>query len=135
MKAAQRYTQAIQADPDDAKPYSRLAQVAFARGRYSEAADRLREAQAAQPGWMILADDVQGLFGEPAEFAAEVNKLESHLQANPDDRDAWLVLGAELYLSGRTRRAADVFLRLTDRQPDATLAAFLRASRAGEDRP
>ena len=57
-----------------------------------------------------------------------VAKLESHLQASPNDRDGWLVLGAEWYLSGRARQAADVFTRLNDRKPDATLAAFLDAT-------
>jgi hypothetical protein len=49
---------------------------------------------------------------------------------HPDDRDAWLVLGAEWYLSGRTARAADVFLRLYDpkRKPDIALSAFLHAT-------
>ena len=61
-------------------------------------------------------------------------KLETHLQANPDDRDAWLVLGAEWFLSGRTTKAADVFRRLNDpnRKPDVALAAFLDASNQAE---
>ena len=80
--------------------------------------DRLREAETAQPGWIVTAPDIQSLYGEPAEFAGHLARLESHLQVHPDDRDAWLVLGAEWYLSGRTARAADVFLRLND--PDAS---------------
>jgi hypothetical protein len=130
VKATERYEQAVRADPKAAAPRVRLAQVALRRGKYSEAADRLREAQAAEPGWLINATDVQALFGEPATFAKVLAQLESHLQAHPNDRDAWLVLGAELYLSGRTQRAADVFLRLTDRAPDETLAAFLDATKA-----
>ena len=57
-------------------------------------------------------------------------RLESHVQIHPDDRNAWLVLGAEWFLSGRTARAADVFLRLDDpnRKADIALAAFLDAS-------
>ncbi len=124
------YEQAIGADPTDAKPYVRLAQLDVARGHFASAASHLREAQAAQPGWQVRADDVQNLFGDPPEFAAVLNRLESHLQTHPDDRDAWLVLGAELFLTGRTQRAGDVFLRLTDQKPDATLDGFLRASRA-----
>jgi hypothetical protein len=129
-RAAERYRQAIVANPSDARPYVRLAQVAVARGEYREAADRLREAQAVEPGWMARARDVQNLFGDPARFARVLNAIESHLQTHPDDRDAWLVLGAELYLTGRADRAWDCFLRLTDQPPDATLAAFLDAARA-----
>ncbi len=104
------------------------------RGQYAAAADRLREAETAQPGWIINAPDIQALYGEPTDFASNVAELETHLQANPDDRDAWLVLGAEWFLSGRTTKAADVFKRLNDpnRKPDVALAAFLDASNQAE---
>ena len=127
-RAAERYEQASRADPNAAAPRIGLAQLELARGDYAEAASHVREALTAQPGWLIHAPDISAKYGEPADFHAQIARLESHLQAHPNDRDAWLVLGAEWYLSGRTRSAADVFLRLTDRKPDATLEAFLDAS-------
>jgi Tfp pilus assembly protein PilF len=127
-RAAERYEQAMNADPNAAAPRIRLAQIAVVRGQYGEAANRYREALTAEPGWLINAPDIQAIYGEPGEFAKQVAKLETHLQAQPNDRDAWLVLGAQWYLSGKSRKAADVFLRLTDRQGDATLEAFLDAS-------
>jgi tetratricopeptide (TPR) repeat protein len=134
-KAAERFEQAARADPHSAAPRVRLAQVAIVRGQYSEAAEQLRAAQAAEPGWLAKANDIQTIYAEPADFAGQIAKLETHLQAQPNDREAWLVLGAEWYLSGRTQKAADVFLRLSDRQPDTTLAAFLDATTpAGQDR-
>ncbi len=129
-RAEERYELAAQADPTGAGPRLRLAQLAVARGQWSEAADRLREAQAADPAWLIAADNVQALYAEPADFHAMLGTIEARVQAHPEDRDAWLVLGTQLFLSGRTDRAADVFLRLTDRPPDATLTALLDASRA-----
>jgi cytochrome c-type biogenesis protein CcmH/NrfG len=105
------------------------------RGRFDEAAHQIREAVTAEPGWLANAPDIQSLYGEPADFAREIAKLEAHLQAHPGDRDAWLVLGAQWYLSGRTLKAADIFLRLADRKPDATLAAFLDATAADENAP
>jgi len=129
-RAAERYEQAMNADPASASPRVRLAQVAMVRGQYAEAARHLREAIAAEPGWLARAKDIQTIFGEPADFHRELSRLESHLLHEPGDRDAWLLLGAELYLSGETRRAGDVFLRLTDRKPDAALAAFLEAADA-----
>jgi cytochrome c-type biogenesis protein CcmH/NrfG len=89
----------------------------------------LREAQTAEPGWLDHAFDVQGLFPEPPKFAAQIARLEAHLQRHPDDRDAWLMLGAQWLLSGRVQLAADVFLRLDDpsRPADETLEAFLDA--------
>jgi tetratricopeptide (TPR) repeat protein len=127
-RAEQRYTQAARANPSSAKPHIRLAQLALVRGDYAEAAEEFRAATTAEPGWLINATDVQALFGEPGDFAKALAKLETHLQAAPTDRDGWLVLGAEWFLSGRTRQAADVFTRLNDRKPDATLASFLDAT-------
>jgi tetratricopeptide (TPR) repeat protein len=128
-RAAERYEQAARAAPDLAAPRVRLAQVALVRGQFREAADYFREAVAAEPDWLAHARDIQGVYAEPADFHRQIAKLESRVLAEPGDRDAWLVLGAELYLSGQTRRAADVFLRLSDRRPDPALAAFLDATK------
>jgi tetratricopeptide (TPR) repeat protein len=138
-KAEERYLQASAASPNQAAPYVRLAQIAIARGHYTEAAARLRDAETAEPGWVLTAPDIQSIYGEPTAFLAQLARLESHVQSHPDDRDAWLVLGAQWFLSGRTARAADVFTRLNDpnRKADVALSAFLFASnqrrpRAGE---
>jgi len=127
-RAAERFEQAMNADQNAATPRVRLAQIALVRGQYAEAAHRYREAMTADPGWLINAPDIQSIYGEPSDFSKQIAKLEAHLQAHPNDRDAWFVLGAQWYLSGQSRKAADVFLRLTDREVDATLAAFLDAS-------
>jgi hypothetical protein len=136
-KAEERYQQAIRTAPDLAAPRVRLAQIALARGNYVEAANRLRDAETAEPGWLVTAPDIQALYGEPSEFARTLGRLETHLQTNPDDRDAWLVLGAQWFLSGRTAKAADVFKRLDDpaRKPDIALAAFLDASNQAGEQP
>lgn len=129
-KAEERYVQARNASPNQAAPYVRLAQVALVRGHYTEAANRLRDAETAEPGWILTAPDIQAIYGEPAAFLGQLARLESYVQSHPDDRDAWLVLGAQWFLSGRTARAADVFARLNDpnRKPDIALSAFLFAS-------
>lgn len=131
-RAQLRYQQAMKAHPNSAAARVRLAEIALVRGQYTEAADRLREAQTAEPGWLEHAFDIQGLFPEPTEFAAQIARIEAHLQSEPDDRNAWLMLGAQWFLSGRVQLAADVFLRLNDpkRQPDEILQAFLDASKA-----
>jgi hypothetical protein len=127
-RAAERYQQAAAADPNAATPIVRLAQLAFVRGQYTEAANRFREAEATEPGWLVTAPDVQKIYGEPSDFAAPIAKLEAYLQAHPNDRDAWFVLGAQWFLSGRTQKAADVFTRLSDRRADPALAAFRDAA-------
>ncbi len=136
-KAEERYLQAIRIAPDEAAPHLRLALIAVVRGNYTEAAMRLREAETAQPGWIVTAPDIEAIFGEPAEFSRHVARLETYIQSHPDDRDAWLVLGAEWFLSGRTAKAADVFQRLNDprRKPDTALSAFLDASNQAAIKP
>jgi thioredoxin-like negative regulator of GroEL len=127
-RAEDRYEQAQKARPGSSRPRARLAQVAVARGDYREAASLLREAHAADPGWLVAPDDVQALWPEPRDFASMLGRIESHIQAHPEDRDAWFVLGAQLVLSGRRDRAADVLARLTDRPPEPALALLLKAS-------
>jgi cytochrome c-type biogenesis protein CcmH/NrfG len=133
-KASDRYDQALRLDPHSAEPRIRLAQIALVRGQFAEAAHQIREAIMVDRDWLAKAGDIESLYSEPADFAKQIEKLESHLQASPNDRDAWLVLGAEWFLSGRTRKAADVFLRLADRKPDRALEAFLDATTPA-DRP
>jgi tetratricopeptide (TPR) repeat protein len=134
-RAEERYEQAIRLNPHWATPRHRLAQIALVRGKYPLAADLLREAETAEPGWIVTAKDVQALYAEPADFARHVARLEEHLHRHPEDRDAWLVLGAQWFLSRRENKAADVFLRLDDprRKPDVALAAFLDAARLREE--
>ena len=111
--------------------YLRLAQIALTRGHYAQAA-RTGSAmlKTAEPGWVLTAPDIQSLYGEPTEFAQQVARLESYVQAHPDDRDAWALPVREWLLSGRTGLAADIFLRLDDphRKPDIALSAFLHAT-------
>jgi tetratricopeptide (TPR) repeat protein len=127
-RAAERYEQALNADPNSAATRIRLAQVSLVRGHFSEAANRYRDALIVEPDFLANAPDIQTIYSEPADFAKQIAKLESHLQANPNDRDAWFVLGAQWFFSGQTRKAADVFLRLSDRKADPSLAAFLDAT-------
>jgi hypothetical protein len=130
-RAEDKYKLAVKADPASPTPHVHLAQVSVARGDYAAAADHLRNAVtvASDGSWLINAPDIQAIFGEPADFARQLAKLETHLQANPNDREGWFVLGAETYLSGRSRQAFDVFQRLTDRRTDDALTAFIDASR------
>jgi tetratricopeptide (TPR) repeat protein len=130
-RAEERYSQALRADARATAPMVGLAQIALIRGDYDEAADHFRVAQAADPQWLRNNPrDVESMYMEPAAFHKHIAALESHLQAEPEDRDAWFVLGVEWLLSGRAERASDVFLRLSDREhkDDRVVAAFLAAA-------
>lgn len=127
-RAEERYKLAARVNPRSATPHVRLAQLAFAREDYAEAAARFRLATAADPAWVVEAEDVESLFAEPTEFGRSIARLEAHLQANPRDRDACLVLGGQLLLSGKRREAGDVLARIANRRPEPSLAAFLDAT-------
>lgn len=135
-RAEERLEQAIRLNPYVAAPRVRLMQMAIVREQYPLAASLLREAETAEPGWITTARDVQSLYTDPADFARHLAKLETYLHQHPEDRDAWLVLGAQLFLSRRESKAADVFLRLDEprRKPDIALAAFLDAARLRKER-
>ena len=127
-RAVERYRQAEKAAGNLALPHLRLAQVAFLKQDYKLAADRLREAITAQGGWLATTPNIVGLYGEPSTFHEAMTLLETHLQATPNDREAWFVLGFQLYASGETQKASDVFLRLSDRKNDLSLNALLKVT-------
>ena len=133
-KAEERYLQAIRAAPDLANPVSGELKSRWFVVNTAPRPIGFARPKPPNPVGSSMRPDIQALYGEPTDFANNVARLETHLQANPDDRDAWLVLGAEWFLSGRTTKAADVFKRLNDpnRKPDVALAAFLDASNQAE---
>ena len=128
-RARERYQEAARVDFSSAIPKMRIAEIAMIGGHYAEAADGMREAQAADPRWLDHPRDIQPLFGDPSDFDAQLAKLETHLQAHPEDRDAWLLLGINRLLTGKSEVAADIFLRITGDKPDPTVSAFLAAAR------
>ncbi len=132
-RARNRYAKAGAADRNAVDPLIHEAQVDMVQGRYQDAAERVRQALTIDPDWIFNAPDIQAMYAEPADYAALIGKLETHLQAKPDDRDAWLVLGLEKYLNGKTRQAHDIFTRLTDRRGDTTLFTLLQAATPKDD--
>ena len=129
-RAEDRYRLAMKANPSSPLPHLHLSQIDIVRGDYAKAAGHLRDSVATggRAGWLLEAPDIQSLYGEPTDFTKQIARLESHLQAHPEDRNAWFVLGVEHFLSGHPRFASDAFTRLTDRAPDEALTAFLDAS-------
>lgn len=135
-RASERYKLAAKANNNSPVPYLHLAQIAVFHSDYTAAAANLRDAitSTQTPQWLADAPDIQAMYGEPADFARQVARLESYLQTHPDDRDAWFVLGAQNYLSGHPQTATDALLRLTDRRPDPAVTALLDASTLALDR-
>lgn len=127
--AKERYRLALKSDPELGDARARLSVLALIKGDRREALGLIHEAVTQDPDWPKTAGNVQSMFSEPAQFHKLIADLEAEVQANPADREAQTLLGIQLYLSGRTDRAKDVFLRLNDRKPDLTLAAFMDAAK------
>ena len=120
-----------EAGPDSAAPLVRLAQIALVRNQFAEAA-------APPPGGR---DRPAGLDRRPRPTSSRSTASPRSSPATwpgsspifrcirTTETPGWCS-GPQWYLSGRTARAADVFLRLDDprRKPDVALAAFLQAT-------
>lgn len=127
-QAIDRFKQAIKANPDSFQARLRLSEIAFDKGNYAEAASWLHEAVAADPRGLEKPTNVEAMFVEPEDFQKAIERLETHLQAKPEDRDAWMVLGVQHLLSGHPDRASDAFLRLDPDRDDPTLRALMLAA-------
>ena len=136
-KAEERYLQAMRVAPDLAVPRVRLARSRWFVANTRTPPTGCERPKPLNPAGSRMHPISRRFTASRPNSPALVARLESHLQANPDDRDAWLVLGAEWFLSGRTNKAADVFKRLNDpnRKPDVALAAFLDASNQAAQQP
>ena len=136
-KAVERYEQSIKADPSKAAPSGE----AWPRWRWSGASittppNWLREADTVDP---TLSPDQRRRHPTPSTSNRATSRSRSPSSRRtssriPEDRDAWLLLGAEHYFSGRTRRGRR-HLPPPDRPPGraGTLSAFLSASKARDE--
>lgn len=127
-RARDRFARSARFDPNSADPLVHEAQIDILQGHYEDAAERIRQALSNDGNWVFNAPDIRAMYLEPGDFDKRIADLEAHVQANPEDRDAWFALGFEKYLSGKSRQASDIFMRLTDRRGDATLFLMLQAS-------
>lgn len=126
--ASERYKQAIKANPDSFQARLRLSEVSFSKGDYADAASWIHEAIAADPVGLEKHANVEAMFAEPDDFKDAIDRLETHLQAKPEDRDGWMVLGVQHLLTGHPDRASDAFLRLDPDRADPTLRALMLAA-------
>ena len=60
----------------------------------------------------------QAQDGPPPQVMEAVQKLKTHLEANPNDAQAWALMGQTYARIGRYEQAADALKRASDLQPD-----------------
>lgn len=126
--ASDAYARAIELAPEDAALHFIQSDAQFAAGDYSAAAGSIRRALARDPELARASADKTKVYEDPRVFAEQLGRLEGHVQRQPLDGDAFLVLGYNLVFSGRAAEARGAFENARRLQPsDAASALFLGA--------
>jgi len=117
--AATNYQEAASLTPDDASVYYMLAQSQFALKRFYDAAQALRAAIRLNPN--LVAFNVLGFYKNGDEFRQQLAALADELRVNPLNRDAMLLLGHMLFVSGRKAEAKTILLECAKLGVDANV--------------
>lgn len=127
-EAADAYARARTYAPNDAGLHLVLADAAFADGDYHFAAHLLGEALRLDPNLATVKFDKRTLYGNPADFDAQMASLDRYLADKPYDAMAHLVRGYNLLFSDRPLTAVAAFRRVLEIDPSqATASRFLAA--------
>jgi tetratricopeptide (TPR) repeat protein len=105
--------------PNDPAMHEVTALCLFATGDYARAAAILNSLLAAAPGmdWTTLS----GLYGNTADYTAQLRALETYCQQKPDDAAARFVLAYHYLVAGHDDAAAQLKL-VVARQPEDQVA-------------
>jgi hypothetical protein len=128
-RAAERFRQAIDADPNAALPHFLLAQAQMALGKYRPAFDSIQKGLNLDPAWPARGFRPVELYGANlADYAAHLNALEDVLAANPRDAVLLFLSGYELWFDGRKDEARVLFERAAPALHDrGVVERFLQA--------
>jgi len=97
--AASNYQEATGLAADDASSFFMLAQSQFAMKKFFEAAQSLRAAVRVNPN--LVNFDVLSFYKNAEDFRAQLTALADELRINPLNRDAMLLFGHMLFVSGQ----------------------------------
>ncbi|WP_145253858.1 hypothetical protein [Planctomycetes bacterium Pan216] len=117
-RAAERFEEAARLAADDATPHFLRTQSLIATKRYRDAAVALKNGLKLNGDWLDLGFDMRGLYDDQADLASQMADLAAELQANPLDRDALLLLGFELFMTGRKEEARPLLEQVVRLEPD-----------------
>jgi tetratricopeptide (TPR) repeat protein len=106
--AAANYQEAAGLAVDDASVYYMLAQSQFAMKRFVDAAKSLRTAVRVNPN--LVNFDVTAFYKDAEEFRAQLTALADELRVNPLNRDAMLLFGHMLFVSGQKASAKVILM-------------------------
>ncbi|HOA74887.1 MAG TPA: hypothetical protein PKL76_15705 [Phycisphaerae bacterium] len=128
-EAADKFEKVVQVDPYNIDAALANGIARFAKGEYSHAADCIRLGVSLFPPIVDSVFDVRERYSKPADFVNQLRALEDHLDRNPQDADALVVLGFVRHFSKQRDLGEQTFRQLKKLSPDdAELAdVFLNA--------
>ena len=102
--------------PRDPVVHEVKALCLFALGRYKESAAILNALLASSPGmdWTSMS----ALYGDEADYTAQLRRLETHVKNNPTDAAAIFVLAYQYLVIGENDAAVRMLKAVVQRQPE-----------------
>ncbi|MHC4079527.1 MAG: tetratricopeptide repeat protein [Planctomycetota bacterium] len=117
-KAAESYLRALAYAPEDASIHFILADALFGMGDYHYAAFIIRKALRLDPEMAKAKADKREFYKDPKEFEKQLETLRKYIGEKPYDSAAHLVLGYNLYFSGKPGLAKEAFAQVLKISPD-----------------
>ena len=125
-RARRSFSYAVLEDPGNGFAELAYGLAHFALGGYDASADAIRRGLGLVPDVIDRPIDVSRQYGGAAELRSHLGALESHVEAHPDDANAWFVLGYVRFSTGEPESAAAAFAKAASLRPDDPYAAILR---------
>jgi tetratricopeptide (TPR) repeat protein len=128
-RAAQRFQQATQVQPNAALAHFLLAQSFLALGKYRDAVEAIHAGLARQPDWPTAFFKPLDLYGpHVAEYPEHLRRLEEVWHRQPDDPVLLFLYAYQLWFDGRKEEARLLFQRALPGATDpGVIQGFLRA--------
>ena len=137
-KAEERYLQAMRVAPTWPHRVSGWLRSPLRGATTPTQPTRLREAETAEPGWIVNAPDIQTIYGEPTEFARQFGAARD-LSCRPIPTTAMDGWSWEPNCFSRVERqrppTSSRGSTIPNRKSDVALAAFLDASNQAAQQP
>lgn len=124
--ARRAYIRAVLLDENDGTAKLLYGLATFAEGDFGVAATAVRRALATTPDLIDYPFNIVALYGDEVRFNEQMDALTRHVGANPENRNAVLLLGYLQFASGGAAEAQVVFAALADADPTDSLVVFLR---------
>lgn len=125
-QAVGEFTRALLNDPDNGFAQLGYAVGQFAVGDFQAAAEAIRRGLAMVPDVVDQPIDVVRQYGVEGDFERHLQSLQRYVSANPQDQDAWFLLGYLTYAGGRPADAIVALEKAAAINPQDTYAAVLR---------